>query len=38
MGLTQSFAGLVACRLLLGIFEAGLFPGIYVRHYLVEFF
>lgn len=27
---TQSFAGLVACRLLLGLFEAGLFPGLVV--------
>lgn len=24
----QNFAGLVACRLLLGVFEAGLFPGV----------
>lgn len=24
----QNFAGLIACRLLLGFFEAGLFPGI----------
>jgi MFS family permease len=24
----QSFGALVACRLLLGIFEAGLFPGV----------
>lgn len=27
-GLTQSYAGLLACRLLLGVFEAGLFPGL----------
>lgn len=27
MGLTRSFGGLVACRFLLGIFEAGFFPG-----------
>ncbi|KAJ5793781.1 hypothetical protein N7457_000380 [Penicillium paradoxum] len=26
-GLTQSFGGLVACRFLLGLFEAGLMPG-----------
>lgn len=26
-GLTQSFAGLVACRLVIGFFEAGFFPG-----------
>lgn len=26
-GCTQSFAGLVACRVLLGTFEAGFFPG-----------
>ena len=27
MGLTKSFAGLVVCRLLLGVFEGGLFGG-----------
>jgi MFS family permease len=27
MGLTKSFAGLVVCRMLLGVFEAGYFPG-----------
>lgn len=27
MGVTHSFGGLVACRFLLGIFEAGFFPG-----------
>ncbi|KYK54721.1 putative MFS transporter [Drechmeria coniospora] len=27
-GLVQSYAGLVACRLLLGVVEAGLFPGL----------
>lgn len=27
MGLVQNFAGLVACRVLLGIFEAGFLPG-----------
>lgn len=27
MGLTRSFAGLVVCRALLGLFEAGFFPG-----------
>ena len=29
-GITQSFAGLVVCRLLLGLFEGGLFPGLVV--------
>lgn len=32
----QNFAGLVACRLLLGLFEAGLFPGIIL--YLTMFY
>lgn len=27
-GITQNFAGLVACRVLLGIVESGLFPGL----------
>jgi sugar phosphate permease len=27
MGVTQSFAGLVVCRVILGAFEAGFFPG-----------
>jgi hypothetical protein len=27
MGVTKSFAGLVVCRTLLGLFEAGFFPG-----------
>jgi sugar phosphate permease len=27
MGVTQSFAGLVICRVILGAFEAGFFPG-----------
>ena len=26
-GVTASFEGLVVCRVLIGIFEAGLFPG-----------
>lgn len=26
-GVTTSFAGLVVCRVLIGVFEAGLFPG-----------
>jgi MFS family permease len=26
-GVTQSFVGLVVCRVLLGVFEAGFFPG-----------
>ena len=32
----QNFAGLVACRLLLGLFEAGMFPGIML--YLTMFY
>ena len=28
-GVTQSFGGLVACRRLLGAFEAGFMPGLY---------
>lgn len=27
-GITQNFAGLIACRLILGLAEAGLFPGL----------
>ncbi|KAL4977929.1 hypothetical protein BDW66DRAFT_165317 [Aspergillus desertorum] len=27
-GITQSYGGLIACRLLLGVVEAGLFPGL----------
>lgn len=27
-GLVQNYGGLVACRLLLGLFEGGLFPGL----------
>lgn len=30
MGVTQSFAGLVVCRVLLGFFEAGFLPGPFV--------
>ena len=26
-GVTQSYSGLVVCRFLLGLFEAGFFPG-----------
>ena len=26
-GVTQSYAGLVICRVLLGLFESGFFPG-----------
>ena len=36
MGLVESYAGLVACRLLLGALEAGLFPGLNV--YLTFFY
>lgn len=28
MGITRDFAGLLICRTLLGLFEAGFFPGI----------
>lgn len=28
MGITRDFTGLVICRTLLGLFEAGFFPGI----------
>ncbi|KAH0835352.1 hypothetical protein AYO21_01570 [Fonsecaea monophora] len=35
-GVVQNFAGLIACRLLLGLFEAGLFPGLVV--YLTMFY
>ena len=35
-GITQNFAGLVVCRLLLGAFEGGLFPGLAV--YLTFFY
>lgn len=35
-GLTQSFAGLIVCRLLLGCVESGLFPGLIV--YLTLFY
>ena len=43
MGLTKSFGGLIACRLLLGLFEGGLFGGLilylsmfYRRHQLMS--
>lgn len=29
-GVTKSFGGLVACRFLLGVFEAGFMPGLLV--------
>lgn len=35
-GMTQNFGGLIACRLLMGIFEAGLFPGLSM--YLTAFY
>lgn len=35
-GIVQNFAGLVVCRLLLGLFEGGLFPGLTV--YLTLFY
>ncbi|EGX96690.1 MFS transporter, putative [Cordyceps militaris CM01] len=42
-GLVQSYAGLLACRLVLGVVEAGLFPGLtvyltlfYTRHELAR--
>jgi hypothetical protein len=34
MGLIRNFGGLIAMRLLLGAFEAGLFPGNDDTHYL----
>lgn len=34
-GVTQSYAGLVVCRTLIGVFEAGVFPGLV---YLVSMF
>ena len=36
MGIVQNFGGLMACRLLLGLFEGGLFPGLTV--YLTLFY
>lgn len=36
MGVVQSFGGLVACRLLLGLLEGGMFPGLVV--YLTMFY
>ena len=35
-GMVQNFAGLVVCRLLLGLFEGGLFPGLAI--YLTFFY
>jgi MFS family permease len=35
-GITQSYGGLIACRLLLGVAEAGLFPGMTI--YLTLFY
>lgn len=35
MGLTKSFGGLIACRFLLGVFEAGFMPGRY--HMMIPF-
>jgi hypothetical protein len=32
MGLVNSFGGLVAMRVLVGLFEAGLFPGMLTTH------
>lgn len=29
-GVTKSFGGLVACRFLLGVFEAGFVPGLFI--------
>ena len=37
MGLTQSYAGLVACRFFLGLFEAGFVPGESKPCVLLEF-
>lgn len=38
-GVTKSFGGLVACRFLLGVFEAGFVPGLFIRpgSYLFDF-
>lgn len=36
MGIVHNFGGLIACRLLLGLFEGGLFPGLTV--YLTLFY
>lgn len=36
MGIVNNYAGLIACRVLLGIFEAGLFPG--VTYYLTMWY
>jgi hypothetical protein len=36
MGVTKSFAGLVVCRTLLGLFEAGFFPGMLERYDLLS--
>jgi MFS family permease len=35
-GITQGYASLIACRLILGLFEGGLFPGMAV--YLTMFY
>ena len=35
-GITQNLGGLIACRLIMGIFEAGLFPGLSM--YLTSFY
>ncbi|KAH7333921.1 putative MFS transporter [Rhizoctonia solani] len=37
-GIVQSYGGLIACRLILGVFEAGLFPGmaVYLTVYAKE--
>lgn len=32
MGIVQNYHGLLAARLFLGVAEAGLFPGVAVRH------
>lgn len=34
MGLVQNLEGLIACRVLLGLFEAGMIPGMYARDWL----
>ncbi|AOW02532.1 major facilitator superfamily domain-containing protein [Yarrowia lipolytica] len=36
MGIVNNYAGLIACRVLLGVFEAGLFPG--VTYYLTMWY
>ncbi len=36
MGLVNNFEGLIAMRVLLGLFEAGLFPGMHISPSLIS--